>query len=599
MGSRAARKIKMNATAKTKMFAFVAVFAMMLCAIVPMIGASQDDAAYGFYGDSQYITGSNGTYAVDIATGWTFSYPNISTNLDNISGGTVSITYAETKDNVAEATPTLTLSGRTLSGSFSEAGTYVGTLTATWTKTAGGNAMSQTATQEITFNVSAQVKIDNSKAATASAYVIADKPAASGNSTDNGTATPTAANTTIASVAFTAPGATTDTVKYTAKDGSTFTTTNPGFFTVTTNNTSTSGNITVALSRTVTNAEVGTYKIEVVKSYGTTGDSAKVTFTVNVYDGLAIITDYDHYYTYETDTHLSSGIAVTSNYTTNGASLVLDSFNVSATGTNPMSKNTSAQKIDVDTTANTYLGADVEKTFSATITMTGHLAADNTVTTTSTKTIQLTMYADLAFTSVPTSNGASITTNSNSGTSITLSSYIKGAKSVIFDWGDGIKTSTMDAGNVIGQNYSAAHTYAKTGTYLISIIAENDAGATRSQVLYNAYADEEPATPVEGDGEGDGDEPAEETKDKELKDFTLQIAMIVIGALALIIAFRFGYNYAIVVYIAAGVAILGLILAGLQFFDVCDLSNVSNDIVDFFSNLFGQKSSTETPAESE
>ncbi len=587
----------MNANAKTKMFAFTAVFAMVMCCLVPMIGATEDDAAYGFYGEGITSTG-NGTYNVDIATGWTFSYPNIATNLDNVSGGTVSLAYSETKDNVAEATPKLTLASRTLSGSFSEPGTYKGTLTATWTKTAGGNAMTQTATQEITFNVTSQVKIDNSKAAVSSAYVIADKPAASGNSSDNGTATPTAANTQIASIAFTAPGTTTDVVKFTAKNGSAFTTTNPGFFTVSTNNTSTTGNITVALSRACTNDEVGTYQIEVTKTYGTTGDSAKLTLTVNVFDGLAIITDYDHYYTYETDTYLSSGIAVSSNYTTGGESLVLDSFNVTPSGsTNPMSKNTSAQKIDVSTTANTYLGNDVSKDFTATITMAGHLAADTSVTTTSTKTITLTMYADLAFTSVPTSNGATITTNSNTGTSITLSSYIKGAKSVVFDWGDGIKTSTMDAGNVVGQSYSAAHTYAKTGTYLISIIAENDAGATRSQVLYNAYADEE--TPATTPSETDPETPEEETKDKELKDFTLQIAMVVIGALALLIVFRFGYNYAIVVYIAAGVAILGVILAGLQFFDVYDLSNVSNDIVDFFSNLFGQKSSTETTTETE
>lgn len=608
MGSRAARKIKMNANANSKkVFALAAAIAMMLCCIVPMIGATQDDAAYSYYGD--VTSGQNQVYSVDIGTGYLFVYDNILTNLSG-DATNVSITGAA----ASTGNTATTMSGypdfgngtqtnsKKLQLAFATPGTYSYTLSAQWSKTENGNTMTQNATQTLNFTVAQGINLGADK----TGYAIVSTTESGTTLVSQSYSAPALAAGATDSVAFPVIGST---AAVTKTINSTTTSQTSDLFTVTDTSSQNAGTIAVSLARAMTSADVGSYQITVTKEYAATSDSDSITFTIDIFNDIAITmvdsrTSYS-VYEGESDTYVSNGIRWTTNYATDSEPLTVQDSSTISNGSNPIGgtvtgSGTSADpyKVSISTATSFLTGTTYWNTYTKTITVSGHVddANGDAMTSTATKDVSVTLYKALAFLSAPQVSNITTKATSNVGTSMTLSAYINGAKSVVFDWGDGLKTSSMTS-DAVGTTYSAAHNYAKSGLYLITITAENDAGTSHTQYLYNAYADEE--TPATTPSDTDPETPEEETKDKELKDFTLQIVMVVIGALALLIAFRFGYNYAIVVYIAAGVAILGAILAGLQFFDVYDLSNVSNDIVDFFSNLFGQKSSTETTTETE
>ena len=483
----------MNATktAVNRAFAIIAVMALMLCSFAAIFATESEAAEYSSLENTG--TAIDQEFTLDISTGQSFAYQNITTNLD----GYGSISYQWT-GTAADETGTngikLDTSGDkpSLSGVFTSDGTKQGVLTATWTSP-DSTGVTQTATQTFNFNVSEAIEITN----TVTGY------AQVGSDSDDTTMT----------ITFTGGG---NNIQMTGgtQSGVPFAATLSG------------NTITVKPTKLIAEEDVSddAYQLNLTVTNGNTNDSDSVEVNIYVYDDIAITNNTTHFYTYEGDVASSiivSGIDVTINYETDS------NENTSVTDKTVVFSPSSGNVISGDLSENNHMDVDVSTGFvdagdltgdansmdyTAKVTVNGSIPSSTggTGPTTSTATVNfiVTVYKSLQFTSAPAVSDITVTNVGTNSNTVLLSSYISGANSVVFEWGDGFSTAPMTNAEV-SANYTANHTYAAPGTYLVTIYATNDQGTTTSKVMYSVGPEDagtgtdEPEQPAEGDGEGE------------------------------------------------------------------------------------------------
>ncbi len=245
-----------------------------------------------------------------------------------------------------------------------------------------------------------------------------------------------------------------------------------------------------------------------------TEDYDSVLVDLAVYDKIAITNNNLNLYTYEGDTtYTSTGFTFNINYEEAkeaGMSVTKKTITFSPESGVLTQNEGNENTVDISTTfenSGDLTDNSQKKEYSATMSVTGELtSSDKTVTASevATATMTLTVYKSLEFTKMPTAGMISAKAVSAGSNSITLSSYISGAKSVKFDWNDGSTTESVVTGTA--SNYAVNHTYAKAGVYLITISATNDMGTTTSKVMYAVGQDSAttPDTTVQDDKKDSG-----------------------------------------------------------------------------------------------
>ena len=487
-----------SAVSRTRVFAIFAVMALVFCSFAAVFTAESEAAEYSSL-ETVTGTGPNQEFSLDISTGQQFSYQNITTSLDAIDGTQGNITFQWTGDAVSESgTDGIAWNeeDRTLSGVFTtgEGTTRSGTLTATWTydPSDDGNTITQTATQKINFIISQALSVVNSIAS----HIKVDTPA----------------DTPILTIDYTGSGDIDMTVS--GADPTNGITGTPF------KATSTASTITISTAEAIDEADVttGSYTFDIVLTNQDTNDTATVEVTVYIYEEIAITNTQYNFYTFEGDkesSFLTSGINVEVNYAndsddntiSNAPTMVFDPVD------SILSQNSEDKyQIDITGVGNATMGTlvgedDTSKTYQATVTVTGDLTDsdgnESTTTSEDSMTFYLHVYKALEFTQKP--SVATIDTTPIGGTASNtalLSTYITGAKSVVFDWGDGYRTSNMKTDEV-SSNYTSTHSYAAPGTYLITVYATNDMGTTTSKIMYTAGGEGAltPDEPVTDDGD--------------------------------------------------------------------------------------------------
>ena len=480
----------MNATktAVNRAFAIIVVMALMLCSFAAIFATESEAADYSSL--QQSGTDVDQVYTLDISTGQQFEYQNIATNLDGY--GSISYTWTGT---AADETGTNGIkwdeSAKTLSGTFTSAGNKTGVLTATWTSP-DSTGVTQKATQTINFNVTSAIEIATS--VTGYAQV--------GSDSDDTTMT----------ITFTGGG---NNIQMTGgtQSGVPFAATLSG------------NTITIKPTDTLTSTHVQSspYELNLTVANQDTQDQDSVEVLIYVFDEIGITNSQTHFYTYEGDVASSiivSGIDVSINYDTD------NSENTTVTDKTVVFSPSSGNIISGDLDANNHLTVNVingftdagdltdgqnSKDYTASVTVNGSIPSSTggTGPTTSTASVDfiVTVYKSFQFTSAPAVSDITVTNVGTNSNTVLLSSYISGANSVVFEWGDGYQTTPMTNAEV-SANYTSSHTYAAPGTYLVTIYATNDQGTTTSKVMYSVGEDagtgtDEPEQPAEGDGEGE------------------------------------------------------------------------------------------------
>lgn len=533
-----------NATAfkgqKALAMAIVAMFA--ICAFAVCIPSDSDAGVYGGVSDN---TGDkiNQVYAVNMAIGQKFTYDNIKTNLDS-ADGTVEITGAPAgTGNTATATPTFTdgsNSGKKFEITFSTTGTYVYTITAKWTHNTDKN-LTQTATQKFVFTVVEKIELPTD----VTRYGIKGKAQ---NAIEISYGGPSNVNITIGTYAGTGDEKLTDGSElFTAAIAD--------------------GKLVITPKDDVKNNEA-TYGFKVTLKNPDNPDTASVNVKYQVFETVAIVAPAADY-TYEGDKNAPTEIKFSTNWDkVTGAQSI--SYELTAT------KDTNALK-DVITIANanstvatvegvsdagieTIVKGDATKAvYTVTLKATGTVTSGNQNETSveETASTTLTVYKALAFATAPTVNSVSTNVLTSAGTGISLSSYIVGAYKVVYDWGDGTQTSSMDNGSRTETTYSAYHSYAKAGNYTITIYATNDQGTTTAQVFHSAEGVEIPETPATPENP---EQPAESEEKSFFDEHGFQFLVFAILAILCAVAFfYFGIQspYVIIVMIVfAALAVL-------------------------------------------
>lgn len=472
---------------KSRFFAVFAVMMLMLCSVAVI--ADADASPYGG------ITENEGTdkaqkFTVDMSVGQTFTYTSLTTNLDGY--GSIKYSWAAgSEGNSAIGSIALNEDEKKLTGSFSTSGTYSGILTATWTgPSAGtdGKTPTQKATQEIIFEVDEKIVItpvsvtgyalvgwDTSKQILEISYT---------GSTD--VSKDQESEVVTASYTYGKDG-----------DGSA----SDVDFTASHNLADKKIIVTPKAKLTDKDADstkAGPQYINVTLTNPNTQDKDTVQIELYIYDEIAITSETTHYYTYEgDDTYTKSGFVFKVNYdgdnddktVTTDYSYVLTPTTQSVLTVNPDATDATAKKTVGISTAFSKSGdlvdeGAVSKDYTAKLTVTGKVNDDTTLESTATSTFTLTVYKSLEFTSAPKTTGTvakAISTGSNN--TMSLSTSLSGAKYVTINWGDG-QISKKAAVSPTSSLYSAQHTYANSGMYMITITAENDVGTTTSKVLY-------------------------------------------------------------------------------------------------------------------
>ena len=486
----------MNATktAVNRAFAIIAVMALMLCSFAAVFATESEAANYSSLQESG--TDVDQVYTLDISTGQQFEYQNIATNLDGY--GSISYTWTGTaSDETGTNGIKWDESAKTLSGTFTSAGNKTGVLTATWTSP-DSTGVTQKATQTINFNVTSAIEITTS--VTGYAQV--------GTDSDDTTMT----------ITFTGGG---DNMQMTGG-----TQTGVPFEATLSGNT-----ITIKPTKEITGEDVQdeAYELNLTVTNQDSGDSDSVEVLIYVFDKIGITNSQTHFYTFEgaSEGIVVSGIDVTVNYETDSnENTTVDDKTVVFS---PISGNVISGDLDDNnhltvnvtngfTNAGDLTDGQNSKDYTATVTVNGHIpgtpvgedSSAGTGPTTSTHSVNfiVTVYKSFQFTSAPAVSDITVTNVGGNSNTVLLSSYISGANSVVFEWGDGYQTSSMTTDDV-ASNYTSTHTFAAPGTYLVTIYATNDQGTTTSKVMCSVGADgtgtgtEDPEQPAEGDGEGE------------------------------------------------------------------------------------------------
>ncbi len=500
---------------------------LMLCSAIAI--ADADAAPYG--GITKDNTDEkNQKFTVQMSVGQTFTYSDIKTNLDGANYGTITYDWSGTAK-----TGGITLNGTELSGKFSTAGSYEGVLKATWTGlTAGtdGKKPTQEATQTITFNVDEKITI----ATTTTAYALVGWDASKTVLTlDCG-----------GSTQYTKTGTEVITDEY--KYGDDKSSTNNTHFTA--DYDASTKKVTVTPTAKLT-GESGPEKIYVTLSNPNTGDTQTGEIILYVYNEIAITSTVTHYYTYEGDnTYSAKGFVFSVNYDddNNDKTVVSEktmTFGPAGQTVLTADPNSTAEEqaafnykhVNISTpftSVGAITGGDISKDFTATLAVKGKVNNDDARVSEATQTFTLTVYKALAFTSAPAMDGTAVTPTAAGSNSITLSSYISGAKSVKFDWNDGTSTESIVTGTAA--NYSVNHTYAKAGVYLITISATNDMGTTTSKVMY-AVGQDSSVTP-----DTTTDDTKEDSKGFIEEHGYLFIIFLILAGLLAFVAFYLGYQ---------------------------------------------------------
>lgn len=426
----------MNEMGRGKIFLAVFLAAMMaFCCLVPAIASDDSEAA-------------DSSASVVMRTGDGFSY-NVTTNLSS------TITATGTAISGTNHFLTYNASTKILSGTPTAAGSYTCVLTATWT----GDGLSQTATQTITFTVYDRVTVTS----------------ASGSATAiSGNAAGTVVKTFVSGTDYTGPSGTTVSCSVTKSGAAS------SVFVWD----SASSSLKVG-SAALTSSDVGTYTATWTVTFNPSGykaaDVKTYALTINVSEDLAITSVSDIYtyvgegaktYTGTTNMDGTAGASITKTAEVpNISSFVTSNTNGAVTMDFTGYNVTSASFVDV-------------KTF--TVSASGTL--NGTALTTVTKTVNVHIYSNLAFTSTPTV-GSTVTISSSSANpvDVMVSATISGASRIVVAWGDGT-VSTVDPLADSNITYSARHVYKAPESYQITITAENSIGDTRTTVMYDANA---------------------------------------------------------------------------------------------------------------
>ena len=474
----------MNATktAVNRAFAIFTVLALVLCSFAAVFATEGSEAAP--YSSLENTGDSvDQVYSLDISTGQQFTYQNIATNLDGY--GTVSYNWSGT---ASQNGITFSEETKTISGTFTNAGTYQGVLTATWTSP-DSTGVTQTATQTINFNVTQAIEITTT--VTGYAQVGSD------------------AEDTTLTISFTGGGSNLQMTGGT-QEGVPFTAT------------LSRNTITVKPNTTLTDSHIqgSPYTLNLTVENQVTQDQDSVEVNIYVFDEISITNSVTHFYTYEGDVAseiITSGINVSVNYETDSDD------NTSVTDKEVVFDPTSDNVISGDLQNNNNLGIDVStgfvnagdltddansKDYKATVTVNGSITPNEggTGPTTSTATVDfvVTVYKSFQFTSAPAISDITVTPVGANSNTVLLSSYISGANSVVIEWGDGYRTTPM-TNSEVSANFTSTHTYSAPGTYLATVYATNDQGTTTSKVMYSVGEEQagagtdEPEQPADGE----------------------------------------------------------------------------------------------------
>ena len=552
---------------KLMAMAIVAMFAM--CAFSVCLAADSDAGPYGGVTDNT-TDAQNQVYTIKISVGQTFTYTGITTNLSKYDGASVTINGAWTKApssgdytgfGYSQNAPSFT-------GSFNKAGEYTYKFTATSTHPAGASSLTQTATQTLNFIVKDRIELPTS----ASGYAIVSE---------------TTVGETLITIPYKGPA---------HSEGITTTTLNEGGsasenFQYAYDD---SGNILIKAKKTFTST--GTYKPTLTVTNTNSNDTDSTAITITVFQDIAVTNAGTHLYTYEGKDIADFTFEV--NYDKDAEAKTEVNTHVLAIGAGTGSSGNTigtppltiagedSYIVNIDTsnkTSGTYTGDNLSADFTATLKVTGIIRGetqDENVTTPdkitgeASGTVTVTVYKALEFATIPATTELTVTPITASGNAINFSAYITGAKTVIFDWGDGTKTSSMDNGGKVANTYGAYHNYAKAGLYTVTVYAVNDHGTTTSQVLYNAG---------EGDMEipTDPENPSDDSEEKSFFDVPgYQVLIFLILTILLLVAFFFfGIQNPMVIIIAIVTAALTVL---------CFVYNDIGGVIDAVKGLFNK-----------
>ena len=467
---------------KSRFFAVFAVMMLMLCSVAVI--ADADATPYGGVIEDTGSSKSAQIYTVDMSVGQTFTYSNITTNLDGSNYGSIDYTW----DGTAKAAGiTFDDTQMKLGGSFSTAGDYQGTLTAKWTAPSAddkGYTPTQTATQTINFKVAEKIGIK----ADVTAYALVGWDA----------------EDTIVQVTYTGSGTITASYTY-DKDNTATATTNSTHFVA--DHDGENKTITITPKTTLedddqTSTKVGPEYINVTLENGESGDTAVMKVVLYIYDEIAISAPTTKYYTYEGDTqYTTSGFLFSVNYDDDGddtTAVSTESMTFNPTEQTVLAQDeTNYKKVLINTSSSksgSLTGDAQSKTYTATLTVNGTAGTNEdggpATTSTATATFELVVYRSLEFTSAPkVENVKATAASTGSNNLMTLSANVSGAKYVTINWGDG---QTSQKTNVAGTSiYNGTHKYTSSGMYMITITAENDVGTTTSKVMYGVNTSSE------------------------------------------------------------------------------------------------------------
>ncbi len=537
---------------KALAMAVVAMFA--LCAFTVCIGSESDAGVYGGVEETTGTDKTKQTFDVKISTGQTFTYDNIKTNLDDVDGD-VTFSTVGSQAGTGIATPTTgypsfvdsdsTGGGKKLTIKFDTKGTYTYTINAEWRHSTATD-LKQTASQTFVFTVSEQINLPTSF----SGYGIMGQTQEAMKITYSGPET--VPESWITTSAYGENTYQKDYFTYAVADGK----------------------LTITPTDSVKNGSKGTYGMIVTITNPDTKDSDFVNVTYQVFETVTVTNDGPKY-TYEGDDNAPTNITFTTNWDTNRIDDVQDvaykltytpvdsiKNDVVSAGSNSNVATITGIK---DAEPNTIVAKDKTKAvytikFTATGTVKETSSDDGTqasskVTTDEVSTT-LTIYKALQFATKPAIDDSNITLVTKTNTSINLSSYISGAYKVVFDWGDGTQTSSMDNMGKTATTYGAYHTYAKAGNYTITVYATNDQGTTTAQVFHSTTGIDVPADDTTDDTDKTVTEKEKSFIDKHGVQF---IVFGILCILALVAFFYFGYQSPYVIIAAIILAALAVL----------------------------------------
>ncbi|MBQ7702411.1 MAG: hypothetical protein IJT54_08435 [Candidatus Methanomethylophilaceae archaeon] len=343
----------------------------------------------------------------------------------------------------------LSVSDHTISGSPTTAGTYYLDITAT----ANTSGISQSASQRLTIQVCDRVSVTS---------------AASNASVAVGAASGTVLKSFVEGTDWAGPSGST----VSCNMGSS------GLFTWD------SSTEKLKLSRAAITSDVGTYIVSWTVQYSPTGykeaDVQTHVVTISVYSDLVITSDSGFNSFVGNGSHT---FAITTNHDSDSNA----SITKSATIPSAIQSYVSVSNGNLVYNFDNYTMSSGSSCDQYSITLIASGTLGDVTLSQATKTVTVKVYPVLEFTNLPTvANNVTIVSNTADNLDLVLTADIAGAEQVRIYWGDGTYTQ-VDPSIGISVGYSIRHCYMAEGEYLISIIAENDVGDMRANVLYDAF----------------------------------------------------------------------------------------------------------------